>query len=139
MLKKPRRGDLQVKTQPSMVGTIWRSREQEPDLVETYQLCDREWQTMDGLEKEIDNRDVVQAFLYALPRRKAFVLRMRFFEGLTLEQIGDILGIQKERVRQIELEGIRRIKHWCWDEKRFNNVVGDFKRAQKKSTQTSQW
>ena len=52
--------------------------------------------------------------LQALPERERQVLELRF--GLagerpkTLEQIGEILGISRERVRQLESQAIRRLE-----------------------------
>ena len=42
------------------------------------------------------------------PREKMRrVLELRFLEGMTLEQVGDIMGVTRERVRQIEAKAIR--------------------------------
>lgn len=51
-----------------------------------------------------------------IPAREQVVIRRRF--GLngenpqTLEQVGDIMGISRERVRQIERRGMERIRDW---------------------------
>lgn len=42
------------------------------------------------------------------PREKMKrVLELRYLEGMTLEQVGDIMGVTRERVRQIEAKAIR--------------------------------
>jgi RNA polymerase primary sigma factor len=35
------------------------------------------------------------------------ILELRYIEGMTLEQVGDIMGVTRERVRQIEAKAIR--------------------------------
>ncbi len=63
----------------------------------------------------MDRRNSLDRILNTLARREAFVLRMRF--GLidgdehTLASIGRTLGISRERVRQIEEEAIRKLRH----------------------------
>lgn len=44
-----------------------------------------------------------------LPREQQ-VLRLRYWEGETLEEIGTELGLTRERVRQIQDEGVERLK-----------------------------
>lgn len=61
-------------------------------------------------------RDLVEWHLANLPARTADVLRQRF--GLdcrprTLEEIGKILSRTRERIRQIEAKGIKRIRAIC--------------------------
>jgi DNA-directed RNA polymerase sigma subunit (sigma70/sigma32) len=41
-----------------------------------------------------------------LKGRKREVLLMRYMDGLTLEQVGERLGITRERVRQIEKQAL---------------------------------
>lgn len=43
------------------------------------------------------------------PRERA-IIRKRFFEGLTLQQVGDSIGLTKERVRQIEAEALKKLR-----------------------------
>lgn len=59
--------------------------------------------------------DTVEAVLKTLTDREALVLRMRFgmHDGqcYTLEQVGDFLGVTRERVRQIESKALRKLRH----------------------------
>ena len=48
--------------------------------------------------------------LALLDERKATVLRVRFYEGRTLESLAVQLGISRERVRQTESKAIRAIR-----------------------------
>lgn len=45
-----------------------------------------------------------------LEDRDAMVLRWRFFDGLTLSQVGEKLGITRERVRQIQVEALTELR-----------------------------
>lgn len=60
---------------------------------------------------EIVIKDQVEHLLNKLPVRDRHVVRMRFGLGgkppRTLEEVGEVLGISYERVRQIETEAIR--------------------------------
>ena len=49
-----------------------------------------------------------------LKPKEVEILKLRFgFEGdpLTLEQVGDIVGVTRERVRQIEAKALRKLRH----------------------------
>ncbi|MGY8756541.1 MAG: sigma-70 family RNA polymerase sigma factor [Phycisphaerales bacterium] len=56
----------------------------------------------------------IMGFLSQLDHRDARVLRLRFgLEGqdpLTLKEIGNVIGLTRERVRQIEIESLRRLR-----------------------------
>ncbi|HEY3496541.1 MAG TPA: RNA polymerase sigma factor RpoD/SigA [Polyangiaceae bacterium] len=60
-------------------------------------------------------RGIVNALVDSLGERVAFVLRERFGltgrEPRTLEDIGEELGVSPERIRQIEVEGLNRLRH----------------------------
>jgi RNA polymerase primary sigma factor len=57
----------------------------------------------------------VLSIIGTLEERGARVLRLRYgLEGqapLTLKQIGAVIGLTRERVRQIEMDTLRRIQH----------------------------
>ncbi len=38
------------------------------------------------------------------------VLELRYLEGMTLDQVGNIMGVTRERVRQIEQKAIRMLR-----------------------------
>ena len=62
-----------------------------------------------------DLRDAVRAILRELPEREQEVMRMRFGldgeEGATLEEVGQAFNITRERVRQIEVRTLFRLRH----------------------------
>ena len=57
----------------------------------------------------------IRQVLSQLPQRDAAVLRHRFGLGgehdHTLEEIGEVFGVTRERIRQIEAQALRRLRH----------------------------
>ncbi len=72
-------------------------------------------------------REAVDAALEGLDEREAKVLRLRYGLGNnvhhTLEEVGEIMGITRERVRQIEQNGLRRLRG-----ARYRRLLEDFLR-----------
>jgi RNA polymerase primary sigma factor len=60
-------------------------------------------------------RDLITALVADLPPREARILRLRYGlangEVHTLEQVGTKLGVTRERVRQLEAQALRRLRH----------------------------
>lgn len=68
----------------------------------------------DWIDKS-EARQLIYEKIQLLPPREALVLQLRF--GLTgnehtLKSVGEIIKVTKERVRQIELKALRRLR--CW-------------------------
>ena len=61
-----------------------------------------------------EQRKVIRKEFAALPQREAIILTLRFGfdgeEGRSLQEIGDILGISRERVRQLESRALDKLK-----------------------------
>jgi len=55
-------------------------------------------------------RASIQAALDSMDPRLAKVLRLRFFEELTLQTIGDRIGVTRERVRQLEATALGQLR-----------------------------
>lgn len=64
---------------------------------------------------QAETERIVTDALADLPERQADVIRMRFGIGrdsdMTLEEIGQIYGVTRERIRQIEVKGLDRLSH----------------------------
>ncbi|MCT2539985.1 sigma-70 family RNA polymerase sigma factor [Sedimentimonas flavescens] len=64
---------------------------------------------------QAESERIVADALADLPERQADVIRMRFGIGrdteMTLEEIGQIYGVTRERIRQIEAKGLDRLSH----------------------------
>jgi RNA polymerase primary sigma factor len=60
-------------------------------------------------------RDQISDVLESLTPRERRVIEMRFGllneRNLTLEEVGNELGLTKERIRQIEVEALRKLRH----------------------------
>jgi RNA polymerase primary sigma factor len=60
-------------------------------------------------------REDVQRVLNSLPQREREVLELRYglngHNPLTLEQVGDTFGVTRERIRQIENNTLKKLKH----------------------------
>lgn len=48
--------------------------------------------------------------LLILPDRSQAVLEHRYWDGMTLRAIGELIGLSRERVRQIEWRSFRRLR-----------------------------
>lgn len=61
------------------------------------------------------NIQIVRAVLDTLPIRESEIIKMRFGidqeKAMTLEEVGKVYGITKERIRQIENKAIRKLRH----------------------------
>ena len=60
-------------------------------------------------------RDTTTRILSSLTPREERVLRMRFGIGMnsdhTLEEVGQLFSVTRERIRQIEAKALRKLKH----------------------------
>jgi RNA polymerase primary sigma factor len=57
-----------------------------------------------------DRAELLQAALAKLPERERGVLHARFFEDKTLVEIGEQLGVSRERARQIEFNALKTLR-----------------------------
>ncbi|MBB3562075.1 RNA polymerase primary sigma factor [Rhizobium sp. BK512] len=58
---------------------------------------------------------IIRAALVELPQRQAEVIRMRFGldgeEEMTLEEVGQLFGVTRERIRQLEAKALEYLRH----------------------------
>jgi DNA-directed RNA polymerase sigma subunit (sigma70/sigma32) len=54
---------------------------------------------------------VIDSALKTITQREEKIVRARFYEELTLEEVADRFGVTRERVRQIESRALRKLRH----------------------------
>lgn len=76
-------------------------------------LCDEKTPMPDEQVLEADDLKMIRQLLDTIDHREATILRLRFgldgIEPLTLKQIGQEVGLTRERVRQIEIEALGKL------------------------------
>ena len=99
-----------------------------------------------GPVEKISSREdfsVILKLLDSIDHRDAHVLRLRFgLEGqepLTLKEVGDQVGLTRERVRQIEVDALKKLYTRMMDDKplRFSNDATDSPNARASTDQNS--
>lgn len=87
--------------------------EVDSDLISLSDPCARGYLTAHEGEKAIEYLELsekISKALHLCTVREEKVLRMRFFEDMSLKEIGKQLNVTRERVRQIETEAFRRLR-----------------------------
>jgi RNA polymerase primary sigma factor len=79
-------------------------------------LADRETPTPLAQAMDSERRRIVSAVLDELPKRQRVILAMRHGIGYpkecTLEEIGEALGLSRERIRQVEKVAVNAVRDW---------------------------
>jgi RNA polymerase sigma factor (sigma-70 family) len=65
----------------------------------------------DRLEHNVIASKLVADALTTLRPREQDIIRARFFDGDTLEEIGDRQGVSRGRIQQLEAKALRKLKH----------------------------
>jgi len=86
------------------VGT---DRGEHVSLMDT--LADRSVDPTTGLEGQ-ETRGLLSAAINSLSEREKIVVTLYYFEGLTLAEIGDILGVTESRVCQIHTKAVGQLR-----------------------------
>jgi RNA polymerase sigma factor for flagellar operon FliA len=86
------------------VGT---DRGEQVSLLDT--LADRGVDPTTGLEGQ-ETRGLLAAAINSLSEREKIVVTLYYFEGLTLAEIGDILGVTESRVCQIHTKAVGQLR-----------------------------
>jgi len=96
---------------PLEVGMLWRSRNDEPE----QEVFDRlpEWMRPQNEDRDtlIDLERVVPVVLGDMTRREQQVLWFRFWGDYSLRETGTFFDVTQERIRQIEVKALRKLKH----------------------------
>jgi RNA polymerase sigma factor (sigma-70 family) len=79
-------------------------------------LEDRKSPTPLDAAMEEETRRAVKAVLHELPKRQRIILSMRhgidYPRECTLDEIGDALGLSRERIRQVEKVATASVRDW---------------------------
>ena len=81
----------------------------------TTLMCCLQINRINELERQIVLKDEIEEVLCTLTPREEEVLKLRF--GLhggtchTLEEVGNMFGVTRERIRQIEAKALRKLRH----------------------------
>jgi len=81
------------------------------DDVQLLQHRPQNEESAEMLAIESDKRNAVDSVLSTLGEREESILRMRFYEGLTLDEVAERCGVTRGRIRQIEAKALRKLRH----------------------------
>ena len=85
-----------------------------PESIDDWDEVLPEQEDTNAFDQAENERIIIDA-LAELPEREADIIRMRFVidrdSDMTLEEIGQIYGVTRERIRQIEAKGLDRLSH----------------------------
>ena len=103
-------GDIALSSLPSEIRTLWYTRHDELGAEEFPSLP--EWM-QDAPERPMrrDQERVVAYILSTLTKREGAVLRLRVWYDHTLEEVAQVYGLTRERIRQIESKALRKLRH----------------------------
>jgi RNA polymerase sigma factor for flagellar operon FliA len=87
--------------------SVGSDRGEQVSLIDT--LADRSVDPTTGLEGQ-ETRGLLAAAINSLSEREKIVVTLYYFEGLTLAEIGDILGVTESRVCQIHTKAVGQLR-----------------------------
>ena len=76
---------------------------------ESFETLEDTYEMPEVLDFEIKN--AITQVLSTLTPREERVIRERFFNNKTLEEVGQILSVTRYRIRQIAAKALRKMKH----------------------------
>jgi RNA polymerase sigma factor FliA len=87
--------------------SVGSDRGEQVSLLDT--LADRGSDVTMGLEGQ-ETRGLLAAAINSLSEREKIVVTLYYFEGLTLAEIGEILGVTESRVCQIHTKAVNQLR-----------------------------
>jgi RNA polymerase sigma factor (sigma-70 family) len=89
---------------------IWLKRDVELEPTPEFGMVSLSSVDDDDDKAAIHAAEIARLVAALVTPRQMLVLRYIYWQGLTLEETGQIMGVSRERVRQIEQAAIRKIK-----------------------------
>ncbi len=83
--------------------SVGADRGEQVSLIDT--LADKNFEPGSGVESQ-ETRGLLAAAINALSEREKIVVTLYYFEGLTLAEIGEILGVTESRICQIHTKAV---------------------------------
>jgi RNA polymerase sigma factor FliA len=83
--------------------SVGADRGEQVSLIDT--LADKGFDPITGVESQ-ETRGLLSAAINALSEREKIVVTLYYFEGLTLAEIGEILGVTESRICQIHTKAV---------------------------------
>jgi RNA polymerase sigma factor (sigma-70 family) len=90
------------------IQRLWNTRKKEPET-QVFDWGMDPWEPPDIEEMEEAQR-LVAIGMADMRDRPKVVLRMRFWEDMTLEQVAKAMNVSRERIRQLEGHGMRTMR-----------------------------
>ena len=118
-MRAPRYGELQTLHVPPEVGAIWRSRNDEPEEEEPIYMR-AVYETSPADDEIQDFGRHAWRLVESLTPKQSKVLSLRYMQDLTLREVAAVLEVTIERIRQIEKDALRRLRH-----RSFIGTLGD--------------
>ena len=91
-----------------MVVSVGSDRGEQVSLIDT--LADRGHSTPRKALEGQETRGMLAAAINSLSEREKIVVTLYYFEGLTLAEIGEILGVTESRVCQIHTKAVGQLR-----------------------------
>ena len=79
--------------------------------------------TLDNLSVNSDMKKLLTKYLVKLNAREERVIRERFFNNKTLEQIGQTYSVTRDRIGQIEAKGLRKLKTFMHKDNEIKELI----------------
>jgi len=86
-------------------------------------LSDVSVDTLDNLSVNSDMKKLLTKYLVKLNAREERVIRERFFNNKTLEQIGQTYSVTRDRIGQIEAKGLRKLKTFMHKDNEIKDLI----------------
>ena len=79
--------------------------------------------TLDNVFVNSDMKKLLTKYLVKLNAREERVIRERFFNNKTLEQVGQTYSVTRDRIRQIEAKGLRKLKTFMYKDNEIKELI----------------